>query len=148
MVGYAPEMSDSPKPAWPTCQARDCRGRLLDGADRCLAHAHGHDRTAALERITQGAPVDVAAGVRFTGELLSELLAALPRDDAGHPVLNQADFREATIPAIDLRRASFQGTASFDEASFQGEARFEYATFQGDGRFYKASFRATPGFRV
>jgi uncharacterized protein YjbI with pentapeptide repeats len=146
LIGYAPKMPDPAKPAWPTCQALDCRGRRLDGADRCLAHAHEDDRTAALERITEGAPVDVAAGARFTEELLSELLAALPRDDAGHPVLNQADFREAMIPAIKLDEASFQGTARFDYASFQGDAGFRNASFQGDAWFPNTSFQDDASF--
>jgi hypothetical protein len=35
-------------------------------------------RIAALQRVTQGGPVDVGTGVDFTEELFDELIAALP----------------------------------------------------------------------
>ncbi len=56
-----------PSPDGRTCQAdHGCRGQPLHGVDQCLAHADKGDRTAALERISHGSPVDIARGVEFT----------------------------------------------------------------------------------
>jgi hypothetical protein len=87
---------------WSTCQVDGCRGRQLEGIDRCLAHVSTEDRAVALQRITRGDPVEIGAGVEFAEELLAELLAALPRNGEGRVVINQADFRDAWLPNLDL----------------------------------------------
>jgi uncharacterized protein YjbI with pentapeptide repeats len=117
-------------PPWRTCTETDCQGKQLSSADgRCFAHASNDERAEALAMLSAGAPLDFAAGVHFTDDRLVELLAALPRDAAEHWILQQADFRDATLPSVDLQGASFKGDAVFDGANFQGDAEFDGANF-------------------
>jgi uncharacterized protein YjbI with pentapeptide repeats len=140
-------MPEPPKlPPWSTCQVDGCRGRLLDGIDRCLAHVSTEDRAVALQRITRGDPLEIGAGVKFAEELLAELLAALPRNDEGRVVLNQADFRDAWLPNLDLAGVAFKGFARFDGAMFGESARFSQARFQTHAWFGGARFQAAAWF--
>ena len=92
-----------------------------------------------LDRLTAGEPLNFARGVRFTGELLDELLAASPIDE-GRPVLRDADFDKAAIQIPNFRGVTFQGNTSFNGATFLADARFDRARFQGATSFSGASF--------
>jgi uncharacterized protein YjbI with pentapeptide repeats len=119
-----------------------CFAQKLAGADGCFAHACDSDRAVALDRIRQGGPVDVGAGVQFTQERLAELLKALPHDDADNPILHKANFYCARLPTLDLAGARITGGSRFEGATFQGDARFDGASFQGLACFRHATFQA------
>src|SRR5215212_6274564 len=108
--------------SWLTCaRFLSCSGKKLPDADWCLAHVSREERAAVLEHIRQGGPVDVGAGVEFSEELFAELRQALPRDDDGRLVVNEADFYVARLPRLNLAGARFQGGARFDGATFRGD---------------------------
>jgi hypothetical protein len=62
--------------------------------------------------------------VELTEELLAEVLAAAPAEDA-HRVLRDAD----------LRGVRFEGEARFDRAGFQGQAWSDWACFRRGALF-------------
>jgi uncharacterized protein YjbI with pentapeptide repeats len=132
---------------WPACAVMGsvCLGRQVDADGLCLAHTGEGERKAIFSRLAAGGPVEAAAGVQFTEDLLADLVAALPRNDDGAPVLREADFRLAVLPALNLEAATFVN-ARFDQVSFQGAARFDQASFQGSAWFNQASFLGDVSF--
>jgi uncharacterized protein YjbI with pentapeptide repeats len=124
---------------WPACKIDGCRGRQVDGDSRCLAHTTKDKRETIFAQLAIGAAVEAVTGVQFSEDLLADLLAAVPRNDEGAPVLHDADFRRAVLPTLDLQRATLVN-ARFDGASFQGDVRFSEASFEGDIEFSGTSF--------
>ena len=115
--------------------------------DKCWAHTADTDLDPAFKRLGEDGRLD-ARGVPITQELLERLLAAVPHDDQGHPVLTAAQFRGATFQGTaGFGEATFQGTADFRRATFQGTAGFFEATFQRDAIFADATFQRAAGFR-
>jgi uncharacterized protein YjbI with pentapeptide repeats len=142
---------------WPACTVEDCRGRQVAAEGRCLAHTTKEEREAIFAQIASGAAVIAATGVRFSEELLADLLAALPSNNDGVPSVRDADFRLAVLPTLDLQAAtlvnakfdgtSFLGEAGFAEARFQGEVGFVEADFWCDAEFAGANFQDDAWFR-
>lgn len=81
---------------WPTCEQDDCIGIRLDSG-KCLAHAHDQERKAALEQIAETGKVDVR-GVTITGDLLEQILAAVPSNLDGKKTFAEVWFSQATFP--------------------------------------------------
>lgn len=103
-------------------------GAAVATDERCLVHLSPDARAAWLAALDPEADID-ARGVRFSGDLLSELLGALV-----DPV-NGIQFGTA-----DFRMAIFDGTAPFAGVTFSGDAVFERATFKRDAEFGGATF--------
>src|SRR5215211_5854412 len=80
-----PFMSGEIQVDWPACTVEGCRGRQVAAEGRCLAHTTKEEREAIFAQIASGAAVIAATGVRFSEELLADLLAALPSDNDGVP---------------------------------------------------------------
>jgi uncharacterized protein YjbI with pentapeptide repeats len=112
-----------------------CGGVCLATGDRCLAHAAEKDVEVELERLARGGALD-AREVPINSHLLDRLLAAVPRDDDGQPILNAPRFEGAT----------FHGEARFSRVTFQGDAEFSDVIFEGDARFKGATFRSQVNF--
>ncbi len=137
---------------WPTCAEDGCRGIQLGMGKMCLAHAGAGERDKELKRIGESGEI-VLTGVPITNELFGQVLAIVPRDLDGHPVIKVCGFGAATfLGDAWFEQASFQGNAVFNAATFQGiadfggatfqcEAIFDGATFQRDARFAGVEFR-------
>jgi uncharacterized protein YjbI with pentapeptide repeats len=145
-----------PLDARPTCASDECYGVCLAAGDKCWAHADQSQVDAALERLSEDGRLD-AHGVPITKDLLTCLLAAAPRGEAGNPILAHADFGSATFAeAADFGGMTFSGGADFSYAEFKGEAHFSQAvishasfdgaTFQGRANFGYATFQGHAGF--
>jgi uncharacterized protein YjbI with pentapeptide repeats len=72
----------------------------------------------------------------------------LPRDDEDRVVVNQPDFRRATLPTIPFEIGSlrFRGDAQFDRVTFEDEVWFVRATFEGEVWFNDATFQDAAWF--
>jgi hypothetical protein len=110
-----------------------------------LAHPSKDEREAVFTQLVAGAAAQVAAGVQFAEELLAYLLAALPRNDRGAPVLHNADSRLAALPSLHVDAATLVN-ARFDRTSLQGGgAGFGDASVLGIARFDRRAEGLRPG---
>jgi uncharacterized protein YjbI with pentapeptide repeats len=133
------------------CAEDGCLGVPMLTGDRCWAHARGQDLEVGLEQLREDGRLD-ASGVQISEHLLGRLLANLPHDSQGRPVLQDARFDQATFQgearftdatfqgAAWFNGATFRGAALFTGAVFEGAAWFNEATFLGDARFSQATF--------
>ncbi|MEU9646910.1 pentapeptide repeat-containing protein [Streptomyces sp. NPDC048188] len=141
-------MSTAP-PSWSHCGRNadpisdpvGCSGIQIPGYRACLAHLSRTDRVDYFDSLTAGQDID-HRGTTFSGQLLSDLLAALTDSGAGiHPCLGNARFEAATFESgWDFQSVRFQGEVSFESATFKGVANFSSAEFQGDAFFSYARF--------
>jgi len=118
-----------PAPSWSTCMSgrsvagEPCRGRQVDGFDRCLAHLEPEQLDQFLRLLAPGADLD-ASGTEINAELLKRILRAVTSEDAP-PLFGRVDFQ----------RAYFRGYAGFRGARFSRNANFSYAQFGGYAGF-------------
>lgn len=131
---------------WPTCDHTDCIGIRVTNGERCLAHCSDDERAAVLKVICETGEID-GRGVAFSNTLLQQVLAILPRDDDGRPVIKSCRFDHASFDNASFRRSDFIGDARFDGAKFIGDARFEGARFSGYAGFWGARFSGDAWFR-
>jgi hypothetical protein len=127
---------------WPECPANGCRGAGLIVRQRCLAHLTPTDRD---EYLRSGTEVD-GRGVKFTKELIHELIATSPPDD--EPA-RTARFDEASFPDdAAFGGARFGDGTSFTDAVFGDRAYFRDASFGKSVSFSGVIFGEEPNFRA
>jgi uncharacterized protein YjbI with pentapeptide repeats len=139
------EASGSPgEPRWTQCEQNDCIGaRIVNG--KCIAHADAEERDQVF-RDPNRQIADYFRGVHITAELLSEALAAAPRDRQDRPVLYRANFTQAVFEDdAGLKRVVFDEFTSFEEVTFKKGAYFDQANF-GSCSFYHARFEGDADF--
>lgn len=153
MTSPSPEPSPAP-PDWPHCHHStagetdpvSCPGIQVPGHAVCLAHLDEPDRAAYLATLSPGADID-HRGTPFTGELLSELLAALTDSATGRPCLGEALFEEAKFSSdADFDGVQFDGGASFKGAVIEGNAQFHGVEFIGEALFEGVYFGGHASF--
>jgi Pentapeptide repeats (9 copies) len=150
-------MSEGTDVKWPACDQDGCIGVRLASARMCLAHGSEEETAAALKLVGETGEID-ARGVSITPALLEQVLAAVPRGEAGHPLIKHCNFSEATFTAsagfagvtfsgdAEFAGATFERGAGFDEATFGGGAGFLGATFSGETRFLRTTFNGEAAF--
>lgn len=78
---------------------------------------------------------------------VATLLADLPRDSGGRPVLDDADFAGARFSGdIRFENVVFSGPADFAHASFEGAVVFRGCKFEGPSDFDGADFQTSVDF--
>lgn len=103
--------------------------------------------TPAPGRVVAAADPASMRGRDISREVLDDLLAGVPRDDAGRPLLVDADFSKATFaPDARFGTVRFSGPARFSGATFRGKAWFEDTTFSDDARFGGVTFEGDAHF--
>jgi hypothetical protein len=111
-------MAEQTEAEWPTCEQAGCIGIRNASARMCLAHSGEEEATAALKLISETGAID-ARGVPITGALLERILAASSRGENSEPLIKGCRFD----------RATFNGSAGFDNVMFTGVAEFARTTF-------------------
>jgi uncharacterized protein YjbI with pentapeptide repeats len=140
------------------CYRPDCAGIAARGGQACIAHLSPHERKQIIETLRTGSPLDFARGVRFTEELIRDILNSIT-SSPGVRKIHLADFRNANFTSdVGLQSivfdglalfegAAFEGSALFNEVSFMSRVSFDGATFCGDAIFRDATFNSRTTFR-
>ncbi|MEU3778368.1 pentapeptide repeat-containing protein [Streptomyces sp. NPDC032472] len=130
---------------WDACGVTSCIGIRAEGMEGCLLHDK-HHLEAALKRVSEDGHID-ARGVRISGDLLGQLLAAARKRDH-MPVLQDVRFDRASFPGpVSLGHVTFKGRSWFAGAEFGSAVNFEGATFEDEARFDGVSFNKEATFR-
>lgn len=140
------------------CYRPDCAGIAARGGQACIAHLSANERKQIIDTLGAGSPLDFARGVRFTEELIRDILNSIS-SSPGVQQMHLADFRNAHFASdVGLQSivfdgltlfegAVFEGSALFNEVSFMSRVSFDGATFCGDAIFRDATFNSRTTFR-